>query len=152
MLSRKLMLLAAMLAMVLGIAVPAVAQVGGSTPPQTTVYVPPQTLDAGGHQYRVSPPGGTLACSGAPYTAPSGSCTPLGDRKPDPGLVCDMPARVLAFGILPLSAFSCHTASETETIPASTATTPTSTGPADVVNRQFVITDGPDSFNTVTFR
>jgi hypothetical protein len=148
---RKLMLLAAMLAMVLGIAVPAVAQVGGSAPPQTTVYVPPQILDAGGHQYRVSSPGGTLACSGAPYTAPSGSCTPLGDRTPDPGLVCDMPAKVLAFGTLPLSAFACHTAAETETTPASTATTPTSTGPG-VVNRQFVITDGPDSFNTVTFR
>ena len=109
-----LVLLAVVLAMVLGIAVPAVAQVGGSAPPQTTtVYVPPQIIDAGGHQYRVSPPGGTLACSGAPYTAPSGTCTPLGDRRPDPGLICDMPANVLAFGILPLSAFACHTASET---------------------------------------
>ena len=119
MLRKKLMLLAAMLAMVLGIAVPAVAQVGGSAPPQTTVYVPPQILDAGGRQYRVSPPGGTLACSGAPYTAPSGSCTPLGDRTPDPGLVCDMPANVLLFGVLQLSAFACHTSSAPETTPAS---------------------------------
>jgi hypothetical protein len=110
MLNRKLMLLAAMLAMVLGIAVPAMAQVG-SVPQYTTVFVPAQTLDVGGHQYKVSPPGGTLACSGAPYTAPSGSCTPLGARTPDPGLVCDMPASVLAFGVLQLSAFACHTSS-----------------------------------------
>ena len=108
-----LLLPAAVVAMVLGITVPAAAQVGGSASQQTTVFVLPQTIEAGGHQYRVPPPGGTLACSGAPYTAPSGTCTPLGDRKPDPGLVCDMPARVLAFGILPLSAFACHTASET---------------------------------------
>ena len=147
-----LLLPAAVVAMVLGITVPAVAQVGGSAPPQTTVYVPPQILDAGGRQYRVSSPGGTLACSGAPYTAPSGSCTPLGDRTPDPGLACDMPASVLVFGTLPLSAFACHTASAPETTPTSTVTTPDSTGPADVVNRQFVTTDGPDSFNTVTFR
>jgi len=106
------MLLAAMLAMVLGIAVPAVAQVG-SAPQNTTVFIPAQTLDVGGHQYKVSPPGGTLACSGAPYTAPSGSCTPLGARSPDPGLVCDMPANVLAFGVLQLSAFACHTSSDT---------------------------------------
>ena len=124
MLRKKLMLLAAMLAMVLGIAVPAVAQVGGSAPPQTTVYVPPQVLEVGGHQYRVSPPGGTLACSGEPYTAPSGTCTPLGDRMLDPSLVCNIPARVLAFGILPLSAFVCHTASapEQEITPAPSIT------------------------------
>jgi hypothetical protein len=151
MLSKKWMLLAVMLVMVLGIAVPAVAQVG-SAPQKTTVFVPPQTLDAGGHQYRVPPPGGTLACSGAPYTAPSGTCTPLGDGTPDPGLVCDIPARVLTFGILPLSAFACHTASAPETTPASTGTIPTSTDPADVVNRQFVTTDDPNSFNIVTFR
>src|SRR5919202_815004 len=124
MLRKKLMvllvLLAVVLAMVIGTTIPAAAQVGGSAPPQTTtVYVPPQILDAGGHQYRVSSPGGTLACSGAPYTAPSGSCTPLGDRTPDPGLVCDMPANVLAFGVLPLSAFACHTSSASETSPAS---------------------------------
>jgi hypothetical protein len=149
------MLPAVMLAMVLGIAVPAAAQVG-SAPPQTTLFVPPQTINAGGHQYTVHPPGGTLACSGEPYTAPSGTCTPLGNRTPDPGLACDVPVRFLAFGILPLSAFACHTASEatpasTGTTPASTGTTPTSTDP-DVVNRQFVTTDDPNSFNIVTFR
>ena len=106
------MLLAAMLAMMLGIAVPALAQVG-SAPQGTTVFVPAQTLDVGGHQYKVAPPGGTLACTGAPYTAPTGSCTPLGARTPDPGLVCDMPASVLAFGVLQLSAYACHTSSGT---------------------------------------
>jgi hypothetical protein len=115
MLSKKWVVLAVMLTMVLGIAVPAVAQVGSAPQKTTTVFVPPQTLDAGGHQYRVPPPGGTLACSGAPYTAPSGTCTPLGDGMPDPGLVCDIPARVLTFGILPLSAFECHTASTSPT-------------------------------------
>jgi hypothetical protein len=117
-LNRKFVLLGVMLAMVLGIAVPAVAQVG-SAPQNTTVFVPAQTLDVGGHQYRVSPPGGTLACSGAPYTAPSGTCTPLGNRAPDPGLVCDMPTSVLAFGVLQLSAFACHTSSASGTTPAS---------------------------------
>jgi len=143
------MLLAAMLAMMLGIAVPALAQVG-SAPQGTTVFVPAQTLDVGGHQYKVAPPGGTLACTGAPYTAPTGSCTPLGARTPDPGLVCDMPASVLAFGVLQLSAYACHTSSDTS--PASTGTTPTSTDSAGVLNRQFVTTDDPNSFNSVTFR
>ena len=113
MLRKKLMLLAVMLAMVLGIAVPAVAQVSPSQ--NTILFVPAQSLDAGGHKYTVDPPGGTLACSGEPYTAPSGTCTPLGNRMPDPGLACDVPVRFLAFGILPLSAFACHTASAPET-------------------------------------
>jgi hypothetical protein len=139
-----LLLLAVVLAMVVGTTMPATAQLGGSAPPQTTVFVPPQTLDVGGHQYKVSPPGGTLACSGASYTAPSGTCTPLGDRTPNPGLVCDIPARVLAFGILPLSAFECHTPS-------------TTSAPVDLENvspgsRQFLITDDPNSFNSVRFR
>ena len=146
MLRKKLMvlLLAAVLAMVSGICLPATAQVGGSAPPQTTVYVPPQILEVGGHQYRVSPPGGTLACSGTPYTAPSGTCTPLGDRMPDPSLVCDMPARVLAFGILPLSAFECYTPSTTSAPVDLERITPGS--------RQFLITDDPNSFNSVRFR
>ena len=113
MLSRKLMLPAVMLAMVLGIAVPAVAQVGPSQ--NTILFIPAQSIDAGGHKYTVHPPGGTVACSGEPYTAPSGTCTPLGNRMPDPGLACDVPVRFLAFGILPLSAFACHTASAPET-------------------------------------
>ncbi|HZB81959.1 MAG TPA: hypothetical protein VE288_03815 [Rubrobacteraceae bacterium] len=156
MLGRKWMLPAVMLAMVLGIAVPALAQV--SPPPQTTLFIPPQSIDAGGHKYTVDPPGGTVACSGEPYTAPSGTCAPLGNRMPDPGLACDVPVRFLAFGILPLSAFACHTASAPETTPASTGTTPASTGTTptstdpDVVNRQFVTTDDPNSFNIVTFR
>ena len=158
MLRKKLMLLmvlVAVLAMVVGSTIPVAAQVGPA-PQNTTLYVPPQTINAGGHNYTVDPPGGTLACSGAPYTAPSGTCTPLGNRMPDPGLACDVPVRFLAFGILPLSAFACHTASETTpastgTTPASTGTTPTSTDP-DVVNRQFVTTDDPNSFNIVTFR
>ena len=157
MLSRKWMLPAVMLAMVLGIAAPALAQQVGSGPQKTTaLFIPAQSIDAGGHKYTVHPPGGTVACSGEPYTAPSGTCTPLGNRMPDPGLACDVPVRFLAFGILPLSAFACHTASETTpastgTTPASTGTTPTSTDP-DVVNRQFVTTDDPNSFNIVTFR
>ena len=155
MLSRKWMLPAVMLAMVLGITVPALAQVNPG-PQNTILFIPPQSIDAGGHKYTVHPPGGTVACSGEPYTAPSGTCTPLGNRMPDPGLACDVPVRFLAFGILPLSAFACHTASETTpastgTTPASTGTTPTSTDP-DVVNRQFVTTDDPNSFNIVTFR
>ena len=156
MLSRKLVLPAVMLAMVLGIAVPALAQQVSPGSQKTTLFIPAQSIDAGGHKYTVHPPGGTVACSGEPYTAPSGTCTPLGNRMPDPGLACDAPVRFLAFGILPLSAFACHTASEatpasTGTTPASTGTTPTSTDP-DVVNRQFVTTDDPNSFNIVTFR
>src|ERR671933_2844950 len=119
MLRKKLMLPAVILAMGLGSAAPALAQQVGSAPPQTTLFVPPQTINAGGHQYTVHPPGGTLACSGEPYTAPSGTCTPLGNTTPDPGLACDVPARFLAFGILPLSAFACHTASAPETTPGS---------------------------------
>jgi hypothetical protein len=147
MLRKKLMvLLAAVLAMVSGVSSPAAAQVGPAPGP-TTVFVPPQIIDAGGHQYRVRSPGGTLACSGAPFTTPSGTCTPLGDRAPDPGLVCDSPARVLAFGVLPLSAFACHTPSvpETEITPA----------PSDLIgtgSNQFVTTDNPNSFNSVRFR
>ncbi len=148
MLRKKLMvlvLLAVVLAMVMGTTIPAAAQVGGSAPPQTTtVYVPPQILEVGGHQYRVSPPGGTLACSGTPYTAPSGTCTPLGDRMPDPSLVCNIPARVLAFGILPLSAFECYTPSTTSAPVDLERITPGS--------RQFLITDDPNSFNSVRFR
>ena len=158
MLSRKLMLPAVMLAMVLGIAVPALAQQVSPGSQKTTLFIPAQSIDAGGHKYTVHPPGGTVACSGEPYTAPSGTCAPLGNRMPDPGLACDVPVRFLAFGILPLSAFACHTASAPETTPASTGTTPASTGTTptstdpDVVNRQFVTTDDPNSFNIVTFR
>ena len=38
------LLLAAVLAMMVGITTPATAQVGGSAPPQTTVYVPHRSL------------------------------------------------------------------------------------------------------------
>ena len=147
MLRKKLtVLLAAVLAMVLGISVPAAAQVS-TAPTSTTVFVPPQIIDTGGHQYRVRSPGGTLACSGAPFTTPSGSCTPLGDRTPDPGLVCDIPASVLAFGVLQLSAFACHTSSVPET-----EITPAPTGVGGTGSNQFVTTDNPDSFNSVRFR
>ncbi len=142
MLSRKLMLPAVMLAMVLGIAVPALAQVSPS--PKTTLFIPAQSIDAGGHKYTVHPPGGTVACSGEPYTAPSGTCTPLGNRTPDPSLACDVPARFLAFGILPLSAFECYTPSTTSAPVDLERITPGS--------RQFLITDDPNSFNSVRFR
>jgi hypothetical protein len=138
-LQEKLTLLAAVLMMVTGITVPAVAQVA-SAATQTIVYVPPQAADS----FTVPDPGGTLSCSGAPFTAPSGTCTSLGDGPPGSSLVCDIPTTVLAFEVVRLSAFECRAPD----------TTP---GPVDLENispgnRQFVITDDPNSFNSVRFR
>ncbi len=106
MLRKKLMvvlLLAAMLAMVLGGTVPAVAQ-NSSAPVRTIVFVPAQTAG----DLRVPDPGGTLSCSGTPYSAPSGTCTPLGSGMIAEGQVCDTPTTVTVFGSIQLSAFECH--------------------------------------------
>jgi hypothetical protein len=104
MLSKKLMvLLGAVLAMVLGSAAPAVAQ-NASTPAKTTVFVPAQTAGS----YRVPDSGGTLSCSGTPYSAPSGTCTPVGNGMVADGQVCDTPTAVTVYGSTQLSAFECH--------------------------------------------
>ena len=138
-LREKLTLLAAVLMMVVWITVPAVAQVAPAAT-QTILYVPPQNVDS----FTVPDPGGTLSCSGAPFTAPSGTCTSLGAGPPGAGLVCDVPTTVLAFEVVRLSAFECHAPD-------------TTSGPVDIENvspgnRQFVITDDPNSFNSVRFR
>jgi hypothetical protein len=135
MLSKKLMvLLGAVLAMVLGSAVPAVAQdaatpaqnaatpaqnaatpaQNASTPAKTTVFVPAQTAG----NYRVPDPGGTLSCSGTPYSAPSGTCTPAGNGMVANGQVCDTPTTVTVYGSTQLSAFECH-APTSPTLPTS---------------------------------
>src|ERR671939_122247 len=108
--------------MVVWITVPAVAQVAPAAT-QTIRYVPPQNVDS----FTVPDPGGTLSCSGAPFTAPSGTCTSLGA-----GPVCDVPTTVLASEVVRLSAFECHAPD-------------TASGPVDIENfspgnRQFVIT------------
>ena len=105
-----LLLLAAVLAMVLGGTVPAVAQ-NSSTPARTTVFVPAQTAG----DLRVPDPGGTLSCSGTPYSAPSGTCTPLGNGMIAEGQVCDTPTTVTVFGSIQLSAFECHAPNTTST-------------------------------------
>jgi hypothetical protein len=138
-LQEKLTLMAAVLMMVAGITVPAVAQVTPAAT-QTIVFIPPQTVDS----ITVHVPGGTLSCSGAPFTAPSGTCTSLGDGPPGSGLVCDIPTTVLAFELVRLSAFECHAP---DTAPAPIDLENISPG-----NRQFVITDDPNSFNSVRFR
>ena len=103
MLSKKLMvLLAAVVVTMLGSAVPAVAQ--NVPTPKTTVYIPEQTVG----KLHVPQGGGTLSCSGSPYTAPSGSCTPLGKGQIADGQVCDTPTIVTVFGSTQLSAFECH--------------------------------------------
>jgi hypothetical protein len=105
MLKKKLMvLLAAVLAMVLGSSVPAVAQQNGSAPAKNTVFVPAQSVGS----YTVAEPGGTLSCTGTPYSAPSGTCTPLGVGMIAEGQVCDTPTTVTVFGTTQLSAFECH--------------------------------------------
>ena len=104
MLSKKLMvLLAAVVVTMLGSAVPAVAQ-NVPTPAKTTVYIPEQTVG----RFHVPQGGGTLSCSGSPYTAPSGTCTPLGKGQIADGQVCDRPTIVTVFGSTQLSAFECH--------------------------------------------
>jgi hypothetical protein len=138
-LREKLTLLAAVLMMVVWITVPAVAQVAPAAT-QIILYVPSQNVD----NFTVPDPGGTLSCSGAPFTAPSGTCTSLGAGPPGAGLVCDVPTTVLAFEVVRLSAFECHAPD-------------TASGPVDIENvspgnRQFVITDDPNSFNSVRFR
>jgi len=104
MLSKKSMvLLAAVVVTMLGSAVPAVAQ-NVPTPAKTTVYIPEQTVG----KFHVPKGGGTLSCSGSPYTAPSGTCTPLGKGQIADGQVCDTPTIVTVFGSTQLSAFECH--------------------------------------------
>jgi len=122
------MVLAAVLAMVLASSVPAVAQqgVGGTTAPAapqqsapapatTNVFVPAQKADS----YTVPDPGGTLSCTGTPYTAPSGTCTPAGKGMVAEGQTCDTPTTVTVFGTTQLSAFECH--APTSSTPAPTA-------------------------------
>ena len=105
MLKKKLMvLLAAVLAMMLTSSVPAVAQQNGSAPAKSTVFVPAQSAGS----YTVPDPGGTLSCSGTPYSAPSGTCTPVGKGMIAEGQVCDTPTTVTVFGSTQLSAFECH--------------------------------------------
>ena len=135
----KLTLLMAVLIMVAGFAVPAVAQVAPAAT-QTIVFVPPQTVDS----FAVRDPGGTLACSGAPFTAPSGTCTSLGAGPPGSGLVCDIPTTVLAFDTVRLSAFECHT--------LDTTSAPVDLENISPGNRQFVTTDDPNSFSSARFR
>ena len=122
-----MVLLAAVLAMVLASSVPAVAQQGvGDTAPAapqqstpapatTTVLVPAQTAG----NYTVPDPGGTLSCTGTPYTSPSGTCTPVGKGMVAEGQVCDTPTAVTVFGTTQLSAFECH--APTSPTPAPTA-------------------------------
>jgi hypothetical protein len=103
---KKLMvlLLAGMLvAMMLATSVPAVAQQNASNP-AVTVFVPAQSAGS----YTVPDPGGTLSCTGSPYTAPSGTCTPVGKGMIAEGQVCDTPTAVTVFGTTQLSAFECH--------------------------------------------
>ena len=135
------MLLAAMLTMVLGITIPAAAQVAPIAAP-TIVFVPAQSVG----DVRVPEPGGTLSCSGEPFTAPSppGTCTSLGAGLVADGLVCDTLTTVLAFGVIPLSAFECHT--------PSTTSAPVDLERISPGSRQFLITDDPNSFNSVRFR
>jgi hypothetical protein len=114
---KLIVLLGAVLAMVLGSSIPAVAQqgVGGTAPaaPQqsasapaakTTVFVPAQSVGS----YTVAEPGGTLSCTGTPYSAPSGTCTPVGKGMVAEGQVCDTPTAVTVFGTTQLAAFECH--------------------------------------------
>ena len=137
-----MLLLAAVLTMVLGITLPAVAQQGAPAAPQLIIlFVPPQNVG----NFTVPEPGGILSCSGEPFTAPSGSCTSLGVGMPDPSLaVCDIPASVLAFGVVWLSAFECHA-------PNTTSAPLTDIENISPGSRQFLITDDPNSFNRVRF-
>ncbi len=103
---KKLMvvlLAATLVATMLATSVPAVAQQNASNP-AVTVFVPAQTAG----NYTVPDPGGTLSCTGAPYTAPSGTCTPVGKGMVAEGQVCDTPTAVTVFGTTQLSAFECH--------------------------------------------
>jgi hypothetical protein len=102
---KKLMVLlaATLVATVLATSVPAVAQQNASNP-AVTVFVPAQTAG----NYTVPDPGGTLSCTGTPYTAPSGTCTPAGKGMVAEGQVCDTPTSVTVFGTTQLSAFECH--------------------------------------------
>jgi hypothetical protein len=102
---KKLMVLlaATLVATVLATSVPAVAQQNASNP-AVTVFVPAQTAG----NYTVPDPGGTLSCTGTPYTAPSGTCTPAGKGMVAEGQVCDTPTAVTVFGTTQLSAFECH--------------------------------------------
>ena len=104
---KKLMVLlaATLVATVLATSVPAVAQQNASNP-AVTVFVPAQTAG----NYTVPDPGGTLSCTGTPYTAPSGTCTPVGKGMVAEGQVCDTPTAVTVFGTTQLSAFECHAA------------------------------------------
>src|SRR5437588_3427055 len=105
MLKKKLMvLLAAVLAMMLTSSVPAVAQQNLPTPAKSTVFVPAQSAGS----YTVPDPGDTLSCSGTPYSAPSGTCTPVGKGMIAEGQVCDTPTTLTVFGSTQLSAFECH--------------------------------------------
>jgi hypothetical protein len=135
---KKLVLVTAVVAMVVGITVPAAAQ-NVPNPPQTTVYVPEQTVGS----LHVPQSGGTLSCSGTPYTAPSGTCTPLGNGMVAEGQLCDIPTTVTFFGSTQLSAFECHTPDIT---PAS----------HDIVggsgNDQFVVQDPSSQSGRITFR
>jgi hypothetical protein len=133
-----LTLLAAVMMMV-GITVPAMAQVAPAAT-QTIVFVPSQTV----YNLTVPDPGGTLSCSGAPFTAPSGTCTSLGAGPPGAGLVCDVPSTVLAFEVVQLSAFECHA--------PDTTSAPIDLEHVSPGSRQFVMTDDPNSFNSVQFR
>jgi len=101
--SMVLLLAAALVAMLLATSVPAVAQQNASNP-AVSVFVPAQQSGS----YTVPDPGGTLSCTGTPYTAPSGTCTPLGKGMIAEGQVCDTPTAVTVFGTTQLSAFECH--------------------------------------------
>ena len=97
------LVVANMMVLLLATTTPAAAQ-NASTPAKITVFVPAQTAG----NYRVPDPGGTLSCSGTPYSAPSGTCTPVGNGMVADGQVCDTPTTVTVYGSTQLSAFECH--------------------------------------------
>jgi hypothetical protein len=100
---RSVLVVTTIIVLLLATATPTVAQ-NASAPAKSTVFVPAQTVG----NYSVPEPGGTLSCTGTPYSAPSGTCTPLGSGMIAEGQVCDTPTAVTVFGTTQLSAFVCH--------------------------------------------
>jgi len=100
---RLVLVVVTMMVLLLVAASPTVAQQNASNP-AVSVFVPAQQSGS----YTVPDPGGTLSCTGTPYTAPSGTCTPLGKGMIAEGQVCDTPTAVTVFGTTQLSAFECH--------------------------------------------